>query len=80
MTNNNHVYYNKCFINGFYRDKHSKKLIEEELTAKMCLQCHPKSRKYWVFGCGTFFMFLAIFFGFLWPIIANFILRNVSMN
>ncbi|XP_031627454.1 protein croquemort-like isoform X2 [Contarinia nasturtii] len=42
----------------------------------MCLRCHPQSRKYWVFGCGTFFVLLALIVGLLWPAIANLILHK----
>ncbi|XP_055308069.1 protein croquemort isoform X3 [Sitodiplosis mosellana] len=42
----------------------------------MCFRCHPQSRKYWVFGCGTFFMLFAIIVGLLWPTTANWLLRK----
>lgn len=53
---------------------------EQQLTVNMCVRCHPQSRKYWVFGCGTFFMLLAIVVGLLWPIIAKYALRSVSIE
>lgn len=77
-------FFSGFFLFGFSRQniskntKNKKGIPKEKLTIIMCVRCHPQSRKYWVFGCGTFFTLFAILVGLLWPGIANYALRMVS--
>lgn len=44
----------------------------------MCVNCSATKKKYWVFGCSTFFLLFALLIGLLWPIIATSILHKVK--